>query len=317
MIHLPELLPDEFLLGYMGRIARCNGLNRVMAWKLVNARADSLTGSNALRSATHTLAAVLRTNPDDLAGRHTALPVVRALRKPGTSLHHADLSCARTLRLFEFRLQDKSPYLCRSCVEEDLKFWGISYWRRMHQVRGVLVCAKHGELLELAPQSSKLDLFPEECRNGTRRRQGFKLDAITDRYRQVVEGMLELRQALPADQVAYRLLARCDADRSSWHCNTKRAPLWQQVQSVLRGSYLDRVFPPQCAYRKLRHKGKSKPEKQEWDIYGSGYSLALALAAMYPSADAALLDILKPLSRSERSKANTLLPPKQLAYLNY
>jgi hypothetical protein len=46
-------------------------------------------------------------------------------------------------------------YLCRRCVEEDLGFWGVSYWRRIHQIPGAHACAKHSLELLLAVTDMK------------------------------------------------------------------------------------------------------------------------------------------------------------------
>ncbi|MEX3555615.1 MAG: TnsD family Tn7-like transposition protein [Burkholderia gladioli] len=43
--------------------------------------------------------------------------------------------------------------LCSACVEEDIRVFGIAYWRRAHQVPGVTVCWRHGaRLLSSCPQ---------------------------------------------------------------------------------------------------------------------------------------------------------------------
>lgn len=43
----------------------------------------------------------------------------------------------------------RTPYfrLCPSCAQEDLSEYGETYWRRIHHLPGVVVCAKHGGLL--------------------------------------------------------------------------------------------------------------------------------------------------------------------------
>ena len=37
---------------------------------------------------------------------------------------------------------------CKSCLEEDISTYGESYWRRMHQIPGALICPKHQEVLQ-------------------------------------------------------------------------------------------------------------------------------------------------------------------------
>lgn len=46
----------------------------------------------------------------------------------------------------------KTPYLkyCLTCFKEDMTIYGESYWRRLHQVPGVLVCEKHMEPLTVS-----------------------------------------------------------------------------------------------------------------------------------------------------------------------
>ena len=36
---------------------------------------------------------------------------------------------------------------CQSCMEEDKGVWATTYWHRSHQLPGVLICLKHGDVL--------------------------------------------------------------------------------------------------------------------------------------------------------------------------
>jgi hypothetical protein len=42
---------------------------------------------------------------------------------------------------------DKYLYYCPCCVTQDIDRYGESYWHRIHQIPGVLVCPQHGEQL--------------------------------------------------------------------------------------------------------------------------------------------------------------------------
>ena len=46
-------------------------------------------------------------------------------------------------------LRDSRPgaYLCTQCVQEDIGFHGMSYWRREHQLPGLYSCTKHSQPL--------------------------------------------------------------------------------------------------------------------------------------------------------------------------
>lgn len=39
-------------------------------------------------------------------------------------------------------------YVCSDCIKEDMDIYGETYWRRVHQAPGVLICPKHETILE-------------------------------------------------------------------------------------------------------------------------------------------------------------------------
>lgn len=78
---------------------------------------------------------------------------------------------------------------CRSCVRRDMASLGETYWRRMHQLTGVLFCAEHAEILvssHVSSSSSMLEDFhdattaasiePQECVTLTDRERDLALD---------------------------------------------------------------------------------------------------------------------------------------------
>lgn len=58
-------------------------------------------------------------------------------------------------------------FACAHCIQEDLGFWGGSYWRRSHQLPGTYFCSKHGTALhranrgyaELMPPNEAIDAW--------------------------------------------------------------------------------------------------------------------------------------------------------------
>ncbi|MBU3562200.1 TniQ family protein [Polynucleobacter sp. Tro8-14-1] len=56
----------------------------------------------------------------------------------------------------------KGGYFCGHCIDEDLNFWGFSYWRRSHQIPGLHWCEKHHKnLLVHVPRSDVFDFRPD------------------------------------------------------------------------------------------------------------------------------------------------------------
>lgn len=72
-------------------------------------------------------------------------------------------------------------FICAHCIQEDLGFWGGSYWRRSHQLPGTYFCGKHGTALhkanrgyaELMPPNEAIDdwellpVYPEIAESET------------------------------------------------------------------------------------------------------------------------------------------------------
>lgn len=52
-------------------------------------------------------------------------------------------------------------HCCLQCIQEDVGFHGVSYWRRSHQFKGIVFCSKHGCGLHSAALRRWRD-FPED-----------------------------------------------------------------------------------------------------------------------------------------------------------
>jgi len=53
-------------------------------------------------------------------------------------------------------------YFCDFCVSEDLGFWHVSYWRRVHQLPGVHVCDRHHRLLHRVAAADAFSRLPHQ-----------------------------------------------------------------------------------------------------------------------------------------------------------
>lgn len=308
MLHLPELLPDELMGGYLGRIGRINGINK----HAVRAQLHEITGRANLRvmdrTWCHALAGALGTTAEMLARAHTTLPLLRALRSDGDSLSHAAEGDAKLLRLLEIALPDEGPRLCPMCVNEDEHFWGISYWRRSHQIKGINWCTKHQSPLLVATTADVLNNFPEEVvQTSLRKLLVFGDMAILKRYADVIDGLLDLPLATSSDLAVFRLYEQAQR-RHSWRPVKTRRDLGFLAQRLLEGSGLELTFP-RLLKRSVYAPSKDRaPRDEHWSRAGSGYAFALMLTALYDSADEALFDLTRPWSNEEEMRAAAMFP---------
>jgi hypothetical protein len=86
--------------------------------------------------------------------QHTALPYHAAFLPPSRVRKIVDAMINTSARVVtravgrSFGIAEPLFFrYCRSCVEQDREDVGVPYWRRLHQLAGVIVCPDHGEAL--------------------------------------------------------------------------------------------------------------------------------------------------------------------------
>ena len=138
----PVLLPDEFAPGYLGRVLQFNGWNlrdRVGGIAFLRSTMNATPGS----SLAEVLASVAGLSFAAFMRLHTTVPLRRAIVAKPSRLSHADDPDAGDAIRRGLSSLRSGAYLCSACVEEDLRFHGMSYWRREHQLPGLYWCLKH------------------------------------------------------------------------------------------------------------------------------------------------------------------------------
>lgn len=136
--NIPAPLPDEFLRSYGFRVSLMNSMHITQLDKPL-----------------HSLAKITGLSIAHFIHHHTSLGYQRFVsgdffqRDIGT---HPDLLANN--RIYGSALSVGLPRFCPSCVQEDMGFHGVSYWRRGHQLPGVDHCTKHARSLVAAKRWS-------------------------------------------------------------------------------------------------------------------------------------------------------------------
>ena len=152
-------MPDELLGGWLGRMRSLNcqpsqaEILRQMLESSRQVEPDISSDSDISKFG----AIVLQVSSDDFLKFLTFDAFNRALigpkhNKPGTK-------SSRHLAAYErhaiFKLPGGALRSCSQCVKEDLQSFGFSYWRRAHQLAGVLWCHEHDFLLAVRLDESE------------------------------------------------------------------------------------------------------------------------------------------------------------------
>jgi hypothetical protein len=146
----PELLPDELLHGYLGRVLSLNTAIRPLhlghalkvLLRIANANEDSGNEQREQNLGTALLISISGLEARWVCCAHTVAP----LRYPFSGSPEREVVGQQANTFFAGR--SAFGKYCSRCVSEDVGFHGFAYWRRSHQVGGRVTCPKHGSLLQ-------------------------------------------------------------------------------------------------------------------------------------------------------------------------
>jgi hypothetical protein len=166
MMDIPTLLPEELLEGYRGRL-RC--LNMMRDGQAVAAALNGLhLGEGRWHQARELSLVDLvakhnRCSAHQVVMHHSLWPFTAAVDRPHAPAEVERLMHTQAGRTAVMRVARPQAWLCPACVEEDLGFWGVSYWRRGHQLPGAMWCEKHQTALHPASRGAIQQGPPDHC----------------------------------------------------------------------------------------------------------------------------------------------------------
>lgn len=154
---LPRPYPDEAVGSILLRAKQRMGLGLSPALQWIYDSPGRSSASFLLDADNNRLAAMCGMPGGEFLDRHTIFPYTSAYHSPESKakLRESLMTCS------DRRAKSISPLVanavtrgwrrfCPYCLEDDLKAFGESYWRRSHQIATVLVCRHHNSPLREA-----------------------------------------------------------------------------------------------------------------------------------------------------------------------
>lgn len=213
-MHIPTLFPDELIDGQFGRFTALNAIDgRPAAVKTLRAAYGNPQDHWRPPTVTSLMARALGLDPTLVTRDHSLIPVQRLVTHGPYRQRHGDQYFCHRERVAESAALRAGAYMCPDCIEEDLGFWGVSYWRRSHQFAGVSWCMKH-----------EVPLWIDPCPNATlrqpalaRKKEGYRpidpprqtqvheITPALHRYAAVYSGFLDHSESLSKNEMADRI----------------------------------------------------------------------------------------------------------------
>lgn len=162
-MNIPKPFPDEYVLGWRGRIKFFNHHPNVkLTIQELRLRCDRHRSDGDLlikgASQVFVLAKASKLTLEEFIQRHTLIPFTRAF---GPTLDDVTPDELNNLLLTHgLRVGKEGAWYCISCVKQDMQEHGGSYWHRSHQLLGVDWCYKHRHKLQGVNDRAAFDSDP-------------------------------------------------------------------------------------------------------------------------------------------------------------
>jgi hypothetical protein len=293
-MHIPALLPDELLGGYLARLAHLNALTSGAA--ALDAMYDDPNRPRSGRGCAPPFELIARVAGLDkvhLLRAHSLAPLALAVRPGRDPIRHGDPGALPLKRRWRDDVVAPAVWRCPRCFNEDIGFWGFAYVRRSAQLPGIDWCTKHGVALQRATASrvddaaAPVNLSPAEAR-----------------FAEIMDAILDLSQSIPLTQASIRLRHRMQQLGLRTRRDSSGPTMSNLVVSVLPRRWLERHRPH------VLNGGGSVDLDNIHTSPGSPFAVqdyVLALSALYATADQALADFLRPLDTAERFRLDDLV----------
>lgn len=207
MLIRPEALPDELDEGYFGYVMRLNGLRSGKALEQAM-REWAGCPDTTFREVTRLelTSRVAGLSVTEFVLRHTTLPLRRGITSYQPEFPHGSDQSRDMWWSTAMRAARPGTFFCEHCVREDLQFHGRSYWRRAHQIPGLIWCKKHHVPLRFckddkAVHNAPSSLLAKSEEVDRRWSQQTMSNQTICRYVELCEALMESRRPIPVDRV--------------------------------------------------------------------------------------------------------------------
>ncbi|MDO9232644.1 MAG: TniQ family protein [Methylotenera sp.] len=200
-LHIPMLMPDEFFMGYLGRLTLINGLgNTSNTNKILSSWVKQSQPEASVVPAAYSLPKLLGIDVETFIKQHTLAPITSAIKskaaQSNAKVTARQISNLQGMLIVTSKKIKKAACFCASCVSEDIDYLGFSFWRRSHQLSGIDWCLKHNvplcEVNEDAPYAIQPANYLMNKRFTEVNIESHTTHPVVLRYAQLIQDALDL-----------------------------------------------------------------------------------------------------------------------------
>lgn len=247
-LHIPELMPDEFMMGYLGRIGAANGFNNEAETRSAIAEwYRQATGSSTVATLIEQVAYASQIVTQHIARHHTLIPVFRAVATHLNQHPHGDSGDFGLLSANGPRLLRDDLQICPDCIKEDIDYLGFTYWRRSHQLPGIDWCLKHATPMCNVDKKSHFEqpIMVLENQSGIAMTidEGTETNPIVRKYAELLQVVLDFSSPI-APQAITPLLAKKAGQKGLRTAPLGKKPLFSDMAlDLLPRTWVKKHFP--------------------------------------------------------------------------
>ncbi len=298
MIHVPPLQPDEIAWGFLCRVRALNEpSHEVQNGIPMPEWIRRARQAHDVETDVQLVAKLTKTSPRHVEFRHTLAPFW-GIARAGRSREDTGGGRQRHRPRNSFPC---SACFCPKCLGEDRNYWGFSYWRRSHQIPGIMWCPKHRSPLRWLHQAGGMRYLPHAAHctlpasvDADAAFHALRTPTI-QRYGKICHAFLDREQPFSVEQLTRCMQRKAKhlGVRTSWEGQRGDGPFLSDLAlTFVAGPWLQRYF---------REVAEKQPGAciSSFDNAITSLSLtrpststyALALALLYDSADTAMGDL--------------------------
>ncbi|WP_029148315.1 TniQ family protein [Methylophilus sp. 5] len=233
--NIPHIQPDEWLNGYIERLAILNGYKdaKDMFGKL---------GISIDRDKLDLIAKLLDITTETLVQEYTLIPAFRSIVSTGEYIPHGNFIQPNHKKKMGFQSYSEHVKFCSQCQQEDIGYIGYQYVRRSHQLFGALWCQKHNATLHEVSNDQIVDVIKSETQLSADQPNKPK-HPIIERFIHISDALLSVKQPTQGDQVSWGLHKQAATIGVRFNIKGKGVPLSDYANEKIPHEWLHAFFP--------------------------------------------------------------------------